>query len=160
MKLKEWKTSNGYIFLWHCSVFFFSEDLLKVHYLFQSCLFYTNWTYCHTSKLCNFWLYKHLHDSLKSIKVFEPSIQELHFKLGICGILCWKLYHQKFYLVTIKYQVMCYYEYTVIDTDFTVWYKTPFLGSICDISLDQRCESGYVQMHHISKCISSVIYTK
>lgn len=55
---------------------------------------------------------------------------------------------------------MSYYEYTVIDRDFTVCYKAPFLGSICDISLDQRNESWYVQMHQISKYISSVIYTK
>lgn len=33
---------------------------------------------------------------------------------------------------------MSYYEYTVIDIDFIVSYKAPFLGSICDISLDQR----------------------
>lgn len=31
---------------------------------------------------------------------------------------------------------MSYYEYTVIDIDFIVSYKAPFLGR--DISLDQR----------------------
>lgn len=65
-------------------LFISEEDHLEEHYfLFKlSCLFYTNRIYFHTFKLSNCLLHRHLHDSLKSIEVFELLMQKIAFQVG------------------------------------------------------------------------------